>query len=185
MSYTAEEKKELFDIARNAVRAALDGREYQPPPPRSEKLARPSGVFVTLKMRDELRGCIGSVAAVEPLYIGVARNAVNAAFGDPRFPSLTPREFKDVEFEISVMTVPEPVKDFSTVQVGRDGLIVRRGRFAGLLLPQVATEHGWDRETFLSYTCMKAGLPSDSWKRPDCRVEKFTAEVFSETPEAA
>lgn len=183
MTYTPEEKYTLFQIARGAVASALQQRPFEFPDKLSDSLMRPSGVFVTLQLDDELRGCVGSVQPVEPLYQAVAHNALNAAFRDPRFPPLTREEFDRVVFEISVMTIPEPVGDLQSITVGRDGLIVRRGGLAGLLLPQVATDYRWDREQFLSYTCMKAGLPADAWRQPGCRVEKFTAEVFSEVSE--
>jgi AmmeMemoRadiSam system protein A len=121
----------------------------------------------------------------QPLYLAVAQNAFNAAFRDPRFLPLTREEFQEVELEISVMTIPEPVTNFRQIEVGRDGLIVRKGGAVGLLLPQVATEYGWDREQFLSYTCAKAGLPPRTWQDGTCRVEKFTAEVLSELPASA
>lgn len=183
MTYTPEEKHTLFQIARGAVASSLQQRPFEFPDELSDSLIRPSGVFVTLQLDDELRGCVGSVQPVEPLYQAVAHNALNAAFHDPRFPPLTREEFDRVVFEISVMTIPEPVGDLQSISVGRDGLIVRRGDLAGLLLPQVATDYRWDREQFLSYTCLKAGLPADAWRQPGCRVEKFTAEVFSEVPE--
>lgn len=185
MTLSADERKALFEIARGVVAAALDGRDFHLAEPSSENLRRPSGVFVTLTLDEELRGCIGSVMPVEPLYFAVAQNALNAAFRDPRFPPLTTDEFARVEFEISVMSLPEPVTQFESIEVGRDGLIVRQGRYAGLLLPQVATEYGWDREKFLAHTCLKAGLPRDAWKGQNCRIEKFTAEVFSELPQKA
>jgi len=185
MNFNLEQKQTLFTIARGAVASTLDGHQLVLPTEVSEDLRRPSGVFVTLKLREELRGCIGSVMPVEPLYIATAHNAIHAAFRDPRFVPLSRHEFHQVRFEISVMSMPEPVSDWDSIEVGIHGLIVRRGRDAGLLLPQVAIEYGWDRERFLGYTCMKAGLPREGWKRPDCRVEKFTAEVFSEALDKA
>src|SRR5262249_5388305 len=118
--------------------------------------------------------------AVEPLCRAVVSSAISAAFRDPRFYPVRKDELPHLELEISVMGPIELVADFAEILVGRDGLIISRGRFAGLLLPQVATEYGWDRETFLSQTCVKAGLPSDSWRLRDTRIEKFAAEVFSE-----
>lgn len=183
MSYTLNEKQTLFTIARGAVAAALDGREAVLPSGLSEQLRRPCGVFVSLRLLDELRGCIGCVTPAEPLYLAVAHNAANAAFRDPRFQPLSRLEFPLVRFEISIMTVPEPVVDWESIVVGKHGLIVRLGRSAGLLLPQVATEYGLDRDRFLDYVCMKAGLPPATWKQGDCLVEKFTAVVFAEASE--
>ena len=138
------------------------------------------GVFVTLRKEGELRGCIGYVMPVEPLYRAVADNAMNAARGDPRFPPVQLEEVPNLTIEISVMTVPEEVDDIDEIEIGRDGLIVSEGMMRGLLLPQVATEYGWDRETFLSHTCRKAGLPMDAWRLGEVRIEKFSAQVFSE-----
>jgi AmmeMemoRadiSam system protein A len=179
---TPQQRRQLLQIARESIagvfegrRPAIDLRTFD------EDLTRPSGAFVTLHAKDgDLRGCIGTIEPVAPLVQAVAANAVNAAFRDPRFPPLTPSEFADVHLEISVMSPIVPVDDPESIEVGRDGLIVRRGSSAGLLLPQVATEQGWDRETFLRHTCLKAGLPADSWRDGSCRLERFSAEVFGE-----
>jgi AmmeMemoRadiSam system protein A len=145
-----------------------------------EALRRPAGAFVTLRKNGDLRGCIGSIRAMEPLYRAVASSAVSAAFRDPRFFPVRHEEMTQLELEISVMGPIEQVRDVTEIEVGRDGLIISQGRFAGLLLPQVATEHGWDRDTFLDQTCMKAGLPAGSWRSHETRIEKFAAEVFGE-----
>ena len=145
-----------------------------------EALRRPAGAFVTLTKAGDLRGCIGSIHAVEPLYRAVASSAISAAFRDPRFYPLRPDEMPDIELEISVMGPIEPVKNTDEIEVGRDGLIVSRGRNAGLLLPQVATDYGWDRQTFLDQTCIKAGLEKGAWRSEQTRIEKFAAEVFGE-----
>jgi uncharacterized protein len=177
------QRRQLLTIARDTIAAFLDGgrRLELTPADFDEDLRRPSGAFVSLHTKDgELRGCIGSIYPMAPLFEAVSSSALNAAFSDPRFPSLNKDELANVEIEISVMGPLEPVKDASEIEVGRDGLIVSRGRQAGLLLPQVATDYGWDRETFLRQTCVKAGLPPDSWRSPGCRIERFAAEVFSE-----
>jgi AmmeMemoRadiSam system protein A len=138
------------------------------------------GVFVTLHNRGNLRGCIGYVQATTPLYRGVIENAVHAARCDPRFSSVTLDEVEELELEISVLTVPAPLNDPKDVEVGRHGLIVSRGGRRGLLLPQVATEYGWDRETFLDHTCIKAGLEPGAWREAGTRIEAFSAQVFME-----
>ena len=135
---------------------------------------------MTLRKDGDLRGCIGSIRAMEPLYRAVASSAIAAAFRDPRFFPVRKDEIGHLELEISVMGPIEQVRDVNEIEVGRDGLIISRGRFAGLLLPQVASEYGWDRETFLDQTCLKAGLQPDAWRSPDTRIEKFAAEVFGE-----
>ena len=106
------------------------------------------------------------------------RMARAAALEDPRFSRVTPSELPDIDFEISVLTPVREVKDINEIQVGRDGIIITRGYSKGLLLPQVATDYGWDRETFLAQTCRKAGLPMDAWKQEGTVIEMFSAEVF-------
>lgn len=179
-----EHRTELLRIARRAIAVSLDGgRLTLDSAAVAEELRRPSGAFVTLHTAGgELRGCIGSIQPVAPLFQAVASNAVNAAFRDPRFHPLRADELSRVHIEISVMSPIVPVENVDEIEVGRDGLIISRGSRAGLLLPQVATEYGWDRETFLCQTCRKAGLPDDAWSSPECRIERFSAEVFGEEP---
>ena len=146
-----------------------------------EALRRPAGAFVTLRTkRGDLRGCIGSIRAIEPLYRAVVSSAISAAFHDPRFFPVRADEMSKLELEISVMGPIEQVRNVEEIEVGRDGLIISRGRYAGLLLPQVATEYGWDRQTFLDQTCIKAGLEPGVWRSEQTRIEKFAAEVFGE-----
>ncbi len=175
-------RSQLLRIAREAIETVLDGRRPEVNPEQfDEDLRRPAGAFVSLHTKEgDLRGCIGSIQPVAPLCLAVSMSAVNAAFRDPRFFPLRKEELPRVDIEISVMGPIERVSDFAEIVVGRDGLIVSRGPRAGLLLPQVATDYGWDRDAFLSQTCIKAGLPPDSWRAPDCRVERFSAEVFGE-----
>jgi uncharacterized protein len=176
-----EQRSQLLRIARHSIESVLDGRtaeilEHE----LDEVLRRPAGAFVTLKKHEDLRGCIGSIHPVAPLCRAVSSNAINAAFRDPRFHPLQKDEYPSIRLEISVMGPVERVASIEDIEVGRDGLIVSAGRNAGLLLPQVATEYGWDAETFLGHTCMKAGLPRDFWRRSECRIERFSAEVFGE-----
>jgi AmmeMemoRadiSam system protein A len=176
-----EQRKTLLRIARQSIAAAVAGGSPDwKAGDFDETLRQPAGAFVTLTRDGDLRGCIGSIQAVEPLYKAVASSAVSAAFRDPRFPPLVPGELEQLELEISVMGPIERVTNIDDIVVGRDGLIISRGAYAGLLLPQVATEYGWDRETFLAHTCRKAGLPPDGWRAQDCRIEKFSAFVFGE-----
>jgi AmmeMemoRadiSam system protein A len=176
-----EQRRQLLRLARTSIESTLDGRT---PEMRAEEfdedLRRPAGAFVTLRKSGDLRGCIGSIRAIEPLYRAVASSAISAAFRDPRFFPVRKDEIGHLDLEISVMGPIEQVRDVNEIEVGRDGLIISRGRFAGLLLPQVASEYGWDRETFLNQTCLKAGLQPDAWRSPDTRIEKFAAEVFGE-----
>lgn len=135
---------------------------------------------MTLTIRGALRGCIGHVIGFVPLWRAVEENAVAAAFNDPRFPPLDAGELDAVRIEISVLSplVGCPPEE---IRVGRDGLLVERGSSRGLLLPQVATEYGWDRDTFLDHTCRKAGLERGCWRDPATSISRFSAEIFSET----
>jgi AmmeMemoRadiSam system protein A len=179
---TTNQRTQLLQIAREAIEAALAGRALRLDPASLDpELMRPSGAFVTLHTAEgDLRGCIGSIEAVSPLAEAVASSAVSAALRDPRFFPVGAGELPSLHLEISVMSPIVPVTDLAEIVVGRDGLIIRRGARAGLLLPQVATEYGWDRDTFLAQTCVKAGLPQDAWRSPNCRIERFSAEVFAE-----
>lgn len=176
-----QQRQRLLQIARETIAAALAGRRYDVDLDSvDDDLKRPAGAFVTLEKHGDLRGCIGSIEPRAPLAEAVSSSAMNAAFRDPRFRPVRADELAQLDIEISVMGPIERVNDVNDVEVGRDGLIVSRGARAGLLLPQVASEYGWDRETFLRQTCVKAGLPPDAWRAADCRIEKFAAEVFGE-----
>jgi uncharacterized protein len=177
-----EQRSLLLKIAREAIAAVHRGGRLEIDLSSfDEDLRRPAGAFVSLHTKEgDLRGCIGSIHPDAPLCQAVPASAVNAAFRDPRFYPVTAEELDQIHIEISVMGPIETVRNIEEIVVGRDGLIITRGRNAGLLLPQVATDFGWDLETFLSHTCVKAGLGPDCWRSPDCRIERFSAEVFSE-----
>jgi uncharacterized protein len=140
-----------------------------------------SGAFVTIKRQGRLRGCIGTLECRRPLAEEVARVAVSAAREDPRFEPLRASELDGLEIEVSILGPLESIDPFDpdAFQIGRDGLVVEQGSRRGLLLPQVATERGWDRETFLAQTCVKAGLPPDGW-RQGATVYRFAADVFGD-----
>jgi AmmeMemoRadiSam system protein A len=174
-------RRELLGLARRALEAYFRG---EPPPrlasDRAESFGEPRALFVTLRRRGELRGCIGTLSPEGDLSRTVPRFALRAAFEDPRFPPLSKDELADCDIEISVLTPPAPLADPASVEVGRDGLIIEaRGR-SGLLLPQVATEWGFDRERFLAEVSRKAGLPAGAWREPGARLWVFQAEVFGE-----
>jgi AmmeMemoRadiSam system protein A len=172
---------ELLRIARQAIAAAVEGRPYEPAPS-LEETRSPAAAFVSIHHLGELRGCIGQIEARQPLAETVALCAVSAATRDPRFTPLTVHELgHGTEIEISVLTSMQPVASIEEIEVGRDGLMIEQGHRSGLLLPQVASEWGWDRETFLAHTCRKAGLPPDAWKR-GASIYRFQAEVFGEHP---
>lgn len=175
-----EHKARLKTLARDTLEAALFGKtvpdlDLSTLP---KALQEPRGAFVTLKRHGQLRGCIGHIEARWPLAQTVSRMVLAAAFHDPRFPPLSSKEWNDLELEISVLSPLVKLKDPSQVQVGIHGLYMRRGSQAGLLLPQVPVEQGWNQETFLRQTCLKAGLNPEAWKEPETEIFVFTAEVF-------
>jgi len=174
-------RADLLALARGTLAAHFRG---EPPPrlasDRAETFGRPMGLFVTLHRGGELRGCIGTLSPTGDLTRVIAEYALRAALEDPRFPPLRPEELADCAIEISVLSAPETLENPEDLEVGRDGLILElRGR-RGLLLPQVATEWGFDRERFLAEVSRKAGLSGDAWRDPQARVWVFRAEVFSE-----
>jgi AmmeMemoRadiSam system protein A len=168
----------LLRVARRALTAHVSGAPA-PETGSDDILRRPAGAFVTLHHRGELRGCIGHVEASEPLGCVVARCAVAAGTSDPRFTAVTPAELPDIDFELSILGPLESISTLEHIEIGRHGLVVELGSRRGLLLPQVATEWQWSRETFLAQTCRKAGLPPDAWKT-GAQIWRFDAEVFGE-----
>jgi uncharacterized protein len=176
---TDNDKKILLRTARETIAAALENREpvLDPSDGILETLC---GAFVTLHENGELRGCIGHMTGIEPLFQTVKEMAYAAAFEDPRFPPVTVQELDKLFIEISVLTPLEKTTDPNLIQVGVHGIyLVGKGR-AGVLLPQVATEQGWDRETFLRQTCRKAGLPPEAYKDPAITIYLFSAIIFDE-----
>jgi len=182
---TRDEQRVLLDAARQAL-AAL----FAPPSlaqrlealPVTSRLQARSGVFVTLRRTDgQLRGCIGSLTAKRPLVDAVGENAQAAAQRDPRFEPVRADELADLEIEISVLGPLVPFAGADEIRIGHDGLVVTAGRQRGVLLPQVASEHGWSATEFLAQTCRKAGLELDAWHSSSTQVERFTAEIFSES----
>ena len=174
----SEDRRRLLVLAR----AALEARVRRLPAPEAGSggaLDLPRGAFVTIHHGGNLRGCLGRIDADRRLGEVVAYLAAVVADSDPRFPIVMTDELSNVTIEISVLTPEEEVVDIESIDVGRHGLIVEQGGRRGLLLPQVASEHAWDRATFLAQTCVKAGLPPDAWRR-GAKVYCFEAEVFGE-----
>lgn len=183
-SLSTETRRQLLALARDAIAARFRGD--QPPrlaSDRAETFGQPRALFVTLRRDGQLRGCIGTLAPEGDLGRTVPRFALRAAFEDPRFPGLSAEELPGCTIEISVLTAPRPVEHPEDIVVGRDGLIIELGGRRGLLLPQVATEWGFDRATFLAELSRKAGLPPDAWQLPSARLWSFQAEVFAEGEE--
>jgi AmmeMemoRadiSam system protein A len=177
------DRQRLLRIARDALAAHVANLPL-PVLDLGGAAARRAGAFVTLRARGDLRGCIGHVEADQPLGLVVARSAVAAGSSDPRFSGVTPAELVYVRIELSILGPLAPVARVEEIQVGIDGLIVELDWRRGLLLPQVAAEWRWDRETFVAETCRKAGLARDEWRK-GAKIWKFQAEVFGEddTPE--
>jgi AmmeMemoRadiSam system protein A len=176
---TTDDRQRLLALARRCLEARVR-REPPPPVDRGGGLDAPIGVFVTIHTAGQLRGCLGRLEHDRTIADNVAHLAAVVSDSDPRFLPLRPGELAITDIEISALTPEIEVLDVREIEVGRHGLIVEQRHRRGLLLPQVATEHGWDRDTFLDQTCVKAGLPPDAW-RHGARVFKFEALVFGES----
>ena len=173
------QQKFLLELARQAIEIYLTNGEKPEVTSEDEILTEERGAFVSLKVSDQLRGCIGYLLPSEPLYKTVIDVAIAAATQDYRFLSLTKDDLKDTRIEISVLCLPEPVKDVNEIEIGKHGIIITKGNKQGLLLPQVPVEQNWDLKTFLKHGCLKAGLPENEWKKK-AKIEIFSAQVFSE-----
>jgi AmmeMemoRadiSam system protein A len=178
LQLTEAQKDRLLELARTALEEAVRFGRVPEAAESAEALRTPSGAFVTLTERGRLRGCIGHIEALRPLYVTVRECARAAALDDPRFEPVTPAELPSLHIEISILS---PLADTAPeqVEVGRHGLLISRGGRRGLLLPQVAEEWNWNREQFLQETCRKAGLPPDAWQH-GARIQTFTAQILKE-----
>ncbi len=167
-------------FARQAIVAAVCGTPAPVGAPPSEPSCQ-SGAFVTLQSRGRLRGCMGTLDDSLSVADAVRHASLCAAQHDPRFPPVSPAELDELTIEVSILSPPRPMRSLDDLELGRDGIIVQRGPRRGLFLPQVATEHHMDKETFLSRCCdEKAGLPPDAWRDPDTEVLLFSAEIYHE-----
>jgi AmmeMemoRadiSam system protein A len=174
--YSSEERALLLRLAHQSIESGLRQLELPLDPPTAH-LSAPRGVFTSLHKQGELRGCVGCVSPTYPVYRTVAETARAAAFEDNRFPPVTEDETPRLEVELSILSPPAEIHP-EAIEIGRHGLVISWHGRRGLLLPQVAVEHKWDRIAFLEQTCRKAGLPLDAWRR--ATVQAFTAEVFRE-----
>ncbi len=183
MELTIEEKGILIQTARKSIESLLDDKkiELHIDPKKYPILNSKSGVFVTIKINEQLRGCIGYITTDEPLYKTIQEAAAHAAFQDPRFPPLKKSEFDDIEIEVSVLSEPYPMKDYEEIVLGEHGLILEENGRRGLLLPQVPIEHEMTKEQYLDAICRKTGIPTESWKEKKLNMYLFTANVFSES----
>jgi AmmeMemoRadiSam system protein A len=175
--FSQEERILLLRLAHDSISSALQSLELSLDPP-TPHLAEPRGVFTSLHLHGDLRGCVGYVLPTSSVYRAVAETARAAAFHDNRFPPLTQDEAPHLEIELSVLSPPQPIHPES-IAIGRHGLLISQHGRRGLLLPQVPIEHQWDRVTFLEQTCRKAGLPPDAWQK-GATLQAFTAEIFSD-----
>ncbi|RXE55235.1 hypothetical protein ABH15_10605 [Methanoculleus taiwanensis] len=181
---TPEEGRLALQVARKAIEHAVNRERYTPPalPPIFDEKR---GVFVTIKRQGTLRGCIGLPYPIRPLGDAIVEAAVSAALEDPRFPAVSGRELSELELEVTVLTLPEPLtcppaERPANVVIGKHGLIVSGMGTSGLLLPQVPVEYNWESREFLDHTCQKAGLNPDCWKRGDVNVLTFEGQIFEE-----
>ncbi len=175
-----EDAKILFRIAREAISSACRHQQYLPPAQEGKVLNRRAGCFVTIKKHGQLRGCIGNFQSSIPLYREVAQMAAAAATGDTRFNPMSIEELESAELEITVLTPLEKIEDIKQIEIGRHGLYIEKSFHRGVLLPQVASEYGWDRETFLAQTCIKAGLKMDAWRDQEADIYIFSGQILNE-----
>lgn len=183
---TPDQGFRLISLARKAIEFQLLKQQLDFEEEKKE-FDKKQGVFVTINKwpKKELRGCIGFPYPSKSLAEAIVEAARSAAFSDPRFMPLEKQELDKVTIEISVLTVPKGIsvkgqEILNKIKIGKDGLIVQFSGFSGLLLPQVALEQGWNVLQFLRATCIKAGLPAETWLNPQCRIYKFQAQIFSE-----
>ena len=178
-SPSEDDRRALLRLAREAITQAVSFGQFPVQIPDHGVFAEKQGLFVTLHVRERLRGCIGVVEPDHPLGESIVRCAASAAVQDPRFSPVQADELADLQVEISLLSAPFPIRP-EEIEIGRHGLLVVRGRQRGLLLPQVAIEHRLTPEQFLAETCRKAQLPPDAWRAPDTQIFGFTCEVFSD-----
>ena len=175
-----KEKQILLAIARKAVENQVrTGTPYIEPREEMALNVR-SGCFVSIRQAGKLRGCIGNFQSELPLFREVAEMAAASAMKDPRFYPMKEEDLSNFTLEISVLSPLRKIEDIGEIEVGRHGIYLEKGFYRGVLLPQVAIEYGWDRETFLSQTCVKAGLPTEAWSSDDTEIYVFSAEIFHE-----
>ena len=179
---TIESQAILLQIAREALVCHLEGRIPSKLQGSETELLQKSGAFVTLHKRGQLRGCVGQIVSDKPLYDTVAAAAIAAATRDPRFHRVNLSEMLELEIEISVLTPLQPLERVEDLEIGVHGLYVKDGVHSGLLLPQVAAAHNWNRTQFLQQTCKKANLPEEAWQAPETEIYLFRSRVFGEEP---
>lgn len=178
LGLSEDEKELLHQLAKETIRSKIEKTPFPRFEVNSKTLKEPRGAFVSLHKSGMLRGCIGHIRSNRPLHETVKDMSLAAAFEDPRFPPLSRDELDQVDIEISVLTPLKKITDINEIDVGKHGIYIVKGFYSGLLLPQVATEYGWDRIAFLEHTCTKAGLYKNAWKEKDTELYIFSADVF-------
>jgi AmmeMemoRadiSam system protein A len=176
---TADDGRRLLELARDSIRCHLQGLDLPDLRDPSEGMQSARGAFVTLTRKGALRGCIGRIEAVRPLWITVREMAIAAACQDSRFPPVEADELARLDLEISVLSDLVPASGPKEIRIGTHGIYLRTRQRSGLLLPQVASERGWTPEQFLDRTCLKAGLPEGAWKK-EAEILLFSCEIFDE-----
>ena len=174
------EQKKLLTISRTTLIEYVTNKIKPKFEINEPNLLVKTGIFVTLNKKSSLRGCIGYIEGFEPLYQAVINNTISACCHDPRFPSVQEYELKDIHIEISVLTPPKLIQNWSEIKIGKHGIIFRNGMYQSVFLPQVATEQNWDLETTLSHLSLKAGLSADAWLDKNSKFKIFEAQIFGE-----
>lgn len=175
-----DNQQKLLKLARQAIDNGLKQKDFSVQSEDDPQLTQQAGCFVTIKINGQLRGCLGNFVSNQPLYLEVPRMAVAAATQDPRFVSMTAADLGKYTLDISVLSPLEKITDANLIEVGKHGIYLEHSGRRGVLLPQVATEQGWDRQTFLEQTCKKAGLQGYAWQSEETILYVFTAEVIEE-----
>jgi AmmeMemoRadiSam system protein A len=178
LGLTKDDKATLYAIARTAIECAAGGKKPPALEIKSDILKENRGAFVSLHRHGNLRGCIGHIHPTKPLYKTIQDMAIAAAFQDPRFEPVSTDEIDELDIEISVLTPMKKIENIQEIEIGKHGLYIVKNMYHGLLLPQVATNYGWNKKTLLEHTCMKAGLPQDAWTDKDAELYIFSADIF-------
>ncbi|SHJ59017.1 hypothetical protein SAMN02745165_02740 [Malonomonas rubra DSM 5091] len=175
-----KESAVLLGIARDTITNLVKEQKFQPSPREEKALNQKVGCFVTIKQNGQLRGCIGTFVSERPLFLEVSEMATASASKDPRFHPMEPSELDNFSLEISVLSPLEKIEEIEQIEVGTHGIYLEKNFSRGVLLPQVATEYGWDRLTFLQQTCLKAGLSKSAWQDADTEIYIFSAQIIKE-----
>jgi uncharacterized protein len=184
-SLTSSEKSILLNIARQAIESVVRTGQVQVEPREEKTLNVRSGCFVTIRNSEKLRGCIGNFQSELPLFKEVAEIAAASATKDPRFYPMKEEDLAHFSLEISVLSPLHKIEEIGEIEVGQHGIYLEKSYYRGVLLPQVAVEHGWDRNSFLEQTCLKAGLHPGAWQEEDAEIYILSAQVFAEDKTAA